>query len=73
MLEAVYNILKENPVIGFLTLSIGVNVYLFKLVLNFNEKYIDLLKENANITKQINLFLQKLQLKPPGGDENANS
>ena len=69
-----YNILKENPVIGFLTLSIAVNVYLFKLLLNFNDKYINLLKENSNITKQMSLFFQRFQLKPPpSGEDNASS
>jgi hypothetical protein len=63
MLDVIFKLLKEEPLAAVAAISIMGNVYLMKLVIVFNDKYIGLLKDNANITKQLNIFLQRLQIK----------
>jgi hypothetical protein len=66
MINGFVDLLDKNLVIGFLSISLTVNVvvipFLFRLYLKTNDKYIDVLRDNVNITGKINAVMGRLKI-----------
>jgi hypothetical protein len=58
----IMSVLQKDETLGFLSISMGVNVYLFLLYLRTNEKYINTLVDNIKITEKINAIMGKLKI-----------
>lgn len=62
LIEKFIIMLKDNPIVAVAAISMALNVYLFKILLQFNERYINLLTSNANIVKQLNELMGKFKI-----------
>ena len=62
LINDIASLLEKNLFIGVLSISLFVNVFLFRLYLKTNKQYIDILMDNIKITERINAIMGKLKV-----------
>lgn len=68
--ELLFDKIEKNPVVAFLVISLFINAYLFRETKILNNMYIQLLKDNIEIGKQMGVILQRLKIK--GGKQDGD-
>ena len=63
ILVKICDLIISDPSRGFLLLSVVANIWMAKQLINYNNKYIQLLIDNADVAKQVNLLFQKFRIK----------
>jgi hypothetical protein len=62
MINGFVSILDKNLVVGILSISLTVNVFLFRLYLKTNKLYIGILIDNVKITQMMNSIMERLKI-----------
>lgn len=62
LINGFVDLLSKNLVVGFLSISLTVNVFLFRLYLKTNMLYVGVLMDNVKITEKINAIMGKLMI-----------
>ncbi len=62
LINGFISVLDKNLVVGFLSISLAANVFIFRLYLKTNMLYIGVLMDNVKITEKINAIMKKLMI-----------
>lgn len=70
-LSGVFDMINKNPSAAMLTISLAVNVVLARALVKSNQMYINLLKENGDLVKQMKQLFERFKIKEIGGYNNG--